>query len=444
MSQFRDDWYELAPPWLRTGNAERYIYVLELHRDLLMEKANQAVKIRLPGQGDASQIPYLAHDRALIQGPNEPDAAFIARLKGAFAAWGRAGSAPAALLQLQAYTQGFQPGIPDTAAIMRIVSDERFRDASDSDGINSWYSVLAGDPIGQEPAFVNVSPHNFNWSGSAPGEFPATWRAWLILYQYAVDTGQTGASAVYASAGGGSFTEATCGEIVDGVWVPTTSGTPVNAPFVTVTGLSGLTNDNVGDIITFTGSAHRDNNGPQQIVQVLDATSCVIANKSNTTPDAGPLGWSIARYPWIPPALAMGSPGTVWGEGELAIPTADTGSNVRGLWRPTALAGVGERPTYAWGMRVSSFVIDTVRAILKTWKGGGTYYPNIVVCYDGPDGAYSPTSTYPFNPDGGFGEVGYLPLGGGVWVPTRQISSTWDTYCQGTGVANACGVENIS
>lgn len=442
MSQFRDDWYELAPPWLRTGNAERYIYVLELHRDLLMEKSNQAQKIRLPGQGDASQIPYLAHDRALVQGPNEPDAAFIARLKDAFAAWARAGSAAAVLLQLQAYSQGFQPDIPDTAAVLRIVGDKRFLSETDTDGINSWYSVLAGDPIGQEPTFVNVTPHNFDWGSDAVGELPAVWRAWLVLYQYAVDTGQTGASAVYASAGGGSFTEATCGHIVAGVWVPTTSGTPINAPFVTLTGLSSLTNDNVGDVITITGSVHPSNNGVHQIVQVLDATSCVIANKLNTTPDAGPLGWSIARYSWIPPALALGSPDTVWGQGESVLPAVDTGSNVRGTWKPTTLASIGERPTYAWGMRVSSLEIDTVRTILKTWKSGGAYYPNIIVCYDGPEGAYSPTSTPPLNPDGSFGKVGALV--DGVWVPTRQIESTWDTYCQGTGVANACGVENIS
>lgn len=73
MAQFRTSWYELAPPWLRTGVAEQYMYTLELPHDLLMEKALQAVNIRIPGKGDVSQLPYLAHDRQLLQGPNESD-----------------------------------------------------------------------------------------------------------------------------------------------------------------------------------------------------------------------------------------------------------------------------------------------------------------------------------------------------------------------------------
>ena len=80
MAQFRDTWPALAPEWLTTGFAEKYMYTLELQRDILLDKMNQAIKIRWPGQGDASQLPYLAHDRQIFQGPNEPVDQFIQRL----------------------------------------------------------------------------------------------------------------------------------------------------------------------------------------------------------------------------------------------------------------------------------------------------------------------------------------------------------------------------
>src|ERR1700761_7780890 len=99
--QFRDSFYQFVPPWLSTGNAEKYFYTLELMRDLLMEKGNQAIKIRLPGQGDVSQIPYLAFDRQLIQGPLESTASFVVRLQEAFPTWNESGSAIAVLGQLQ-------------------------------------------------------------------------------------------------------------------------------------------------------------------------------------------------------------------------------------------------------------------------------------------------------------------------------------------------------
>jgi hypothetical protein len=441
--QYRSGWYDLAPPWLRTDNGERYMYTLELMRDLLCEKANQAVRIRMPGLGDASQIPYLAHDRQLVQGPNEPDDAFISRLRAAFPTWASAGSAQAVLLQLQAYTQGFQPGIDDAAAVLRIVSDKRYRSATDTDGVNSWYTVLSGDAIGQPATLQNITPHNFNWSTGVVGEFPGVWRAWLVLYQYAVATGQTGAAGVFASAGGGSFTDP--GHEVGGVWVPRTTGTPVNAPFIEVTGLSGLSADNVGDLIAFTGSAHIGNNHTFQIVGVTDATSCTVVGHGFTpvVPDAGPLGWSLSRYAWIPPGLPFGTPGATWGDGELSTPPVDTGTNRQGNWQPTALAGVGQTPTYSWGLHVSPLSIATVRGLLRAWKSAGTYYPNIIVCYDGADGAFSPTQSYPFNPDGGFGPVGFLATNG-AWLPTRRIESYYNAFCQGTGQALACGVENIT
>lgn len=429
MPQFRDSFYGLVPPWLSTGDAEKYFYTLELMRDLLMEKSNQAQKIRLPGQGDSSQIPFLAHDRQLVQGPLEPDASFILRLREAFPTWNEAGSAPAVLGQLQCYAQGRQ--VDRTEPEFAIVSNPRTLQGGAI--VNTWWTLNYDDPIGTKP-LLSMVPENFDWDGNNA----ATWRAWLVIYQH-LDFAPSHNGASITAAGDGSFVLADLGEEVDGVWVPKTSGTAVNAPFLTVAGLAGLSVSDVGKILALAGSVNANNNGSFQIARVLSSTSCVIVNPSGAV-DAGPLTWTVAAYPWMPPGPAWGTPGLVWGEGEGTPPQVDTGSNVGGVWQPTELVSTGERPAFSWGLYVDSLEIVTIRELVRTWKSTGTYYPNIIICYGDE---YSRTSSGAGNPDGSFGEVGYDP-GAGVWVPTRALASPWDCYCQGTGRAVACSLENMS
>jgi hypothetical protein len=408
LTQFRDNFYSLCPPWLTQGNAEKYLYTLELMRDLLMEKCNQAIKIRLPGQGDVSQIPYLAFDRQLVQGPLESTDGFILRLQNAFPTWNEAGSTIAVLGQLQAYAQGRQSvTLPQFA----IVSNPRT--LVDLSTVNTWWTLNYDDPIGTEPLLSTVAS-NFDWDGHDE----KTWRSWLVIYQYLDPPTAAGSSATITTATGGSFTDP--GHLVAGVWVPRTSGTPVNAPFLVVHGLAGIQPSSAGSVITISGSVNPTNNGTFQIAKALSPTSCIIVNPDGVAGDAGPL---------------------MWGEGESTPPPVDTGSNVGGIWQPTTLVSAGEAPDFSWGLRVSSLEIVTIRNLVKTWKSAGTYYPNLIVCYDGPDGAYSRTDGTN-NPDGTFGDVG--ALADGVWVPTRRLVSPWDCYCQGTGRAIACGVENIT
>lgn len=433
MPQFRDSFYELVPPWLRTGNAERYLYTLELMRDLLMEKANQAQKIRLPGQGDPSQIPFLAFDRQLVQGPLESNPNFIDRLKGAFETWNKAGSAIAVLGQLQAYAQGRQ-----TYNRRQFVIVSNQRTLVGGTRVNQWWQLNYSTPLGDTPLNALV-PHNFDWDGDTS----KTWRAWLVIFQYLDAATLSGSNAQISTASGGSFVAADAGEEVDGVWVPKSSGTALNAPFLTVAGLSGLLPSHVGSMLTLSGSVNPTNNGTFQIAYVITASACIIVNKEGVPLDAGPLDWELATYPWIPPGPAWGTPGMVWGEGEGSPPPIDTGSNVGGVWKPGTIVGVGERPTFSWGLYIDALEIETLRNLTRTWKSAGTYYPNIIVAYDGEDGAYSRTSGEGTgNPDGTFGPLGSTV--DGVFVPTRLISSPYNAFCQGTGRAVACSVENMT
>jgi hypothetical protein len=437
VTQYRDSWYSLAPPWLTTGNAEKYIYTLQLCTDLLLDKMNQAIKIRLPGQGDASQLPFLAHDRALVQGPGESDAAFIERLIAAFAAWGLAGSRVAVLAELQAYIQNLQPGVAGALPELAIVGGYY---AGSGESVATWDTLYNDTSIGAPPAHAIIQPSNFNWDGKSQ-----SWRTWLIMYMALVATGQSGTSAATSTATGGSY--ANPGHNVSGVWVPATSGTPVNAPFMTVTGLSGMTSANVGQWLTTSGSAHAGNNGTFPITAYVSATSVVIANPNGVASDAGPIVWSVGEYPFIGPGPVWGAPGIVFGQGELAVSPVDTGANVGGIWQPTTISGTTSSPIYSWGLDVAATLIEQIRSLVMQWKSAGTYYHDIIVAFDGGTGAagsaYSPNSSPGSgNPDGTFG--GHGKNVGGVWVPNRLISSEFDCYCQGTQSWHACSVPNVT
>jgi hypothetical protein len=134
----------------------------------------------------------------------------------------------------------------------------------------------------------------------------------------------------------------------------------------------------------------------------------------------------------------------VWGQGEGTPPPIDTGGIIGGVWQPTRLGSAGELPAFSWGLYVNTLEIVTIRGLVKTWKSAGTYYPNIIICYGGLDGEYQRTSSVlTGNPGGTFGPVGALDIFG-VWVPTRLLTSPWDCYCQGTGRAAACSLENLT
>jgi hypothetical protein len=440
--QFRTSFPELpVPPWLRTGNGYAYMFTLEACRDLLCRKAFEAMTIRLPGVGDYSNLPYLAFDRNLQQGPAEPNASFAARLTGAIGAWGESGSAESVLWQLQAYMTDLQPGVDPALPLLTIVSNPT--NVVPLQRRVTWTQLYHGDAQGAPVTLTTVKPQNFSWDGNNK----ATWRRWLILPMALVPVPGLSGSAGKSGAAASSACFTAPGQNVGGVWVPATSGTPVNSPWLTVFGLSGLTAAQVGQWIAISGGAP-GNNGTFPIVSVTNSTTCVIANPNGVAHDLGPFTWSIGQYPFIGPGPAWGAPGYVFGQGELVTPPTDTGANIGGVWQPTpSEAGLTAQPSISWGLNCSSLVIVSMRAIVKLWKSAGSYYPHIVVAFDAGDGssgsAYSPNSDEGSgNPDGSFGSVGEDV--NGVWVPTRLITSTWDCYCQGTGVAQNCSVENRS
>ena len=402
-------------------NGQAYLFSLGTIDDLILDKMTQAVTIRIPGKGDVSQIPYLADDRSLEQGPAETNASFIQRLQSAFPDAKIWGSRYSILRELQAYMQNLQPGVSAPLPQMLIVG------GNDASGVvpagdsappgltipsqSTWDEMFFSTAIGAPPVHTTVSPANFNWDGHSK-----PWRSWLVLFMSLVPTGLSGSGAALVSASAGSLPG---GHNVNGVWVPLTSGTPVNSPWITISGMSGLTSNNVGQWVTFADFGQSPNNGVFPIVEVISATECVIANPNAAFPDSGGF-WSIGSYPWIGPALPWGS--------------------------PTAPA-FSATSTVSFALNCSSALIQSIRQIVKKRKAAHAYYPHIIVAFDGGTGAtgsaYSPSSAQGAgNPDGSFGASGKNVAG--VWVPTRLISSTFDAYCDGTGQYANCSVQNVT
>lgn len=385
--------YDLAspassPPWLlkEDGNAKRYLYGLGLPFDSLLQKMFDAMRAKCPGLADASAIPFQAADRRLVQGPAESNEPFVLRLKGAFDAWGIVGSRKAVANQLQAYMTGLQPGVATSLPVFTIVGGNL--------DLTTWDTVYGYMAQGDQPAHSTVTPANWDWDGELK-----PWRAWLILYMHLVETGLTGAAGRVTATGGSGVTGVTSG-------------------FATMTGIGGVTDDDVQRYITVTGAASAANNGTFQIVANLgDGRTITIANPDAVAPDANnfSINWTIGEYPYIGPAPVWGSPDAVWGDDN------------------------------TWGVNCSPEVIESIRNIVKRWKSGTTYYPNIIISFGGADGTagseFSALSSQGAgNPDGTWTNWGKNV--DGVWVPSKETLNPFTSFCDGTARAIRCYEKN--
>lgn len=240
----------------------------------------------------------------------------------------------------------------------------------------SWDLYYSGDDPKQAPNHVLPAPANWAWDDAVQW-----WRAWLVLYFTAQFTGLLGAHASITVASGG---------------------------MVTLTGLSGLGSTNVGNTLSVSGAASGGNNGVWRIEQVFSGTSCLVSNPTAVAPDAnnGSITWSIDSYPTVGPGAAKGAPGHV--KGDL---------------------------TRSKGLSCPPGVIAGVREILSEWKRASSYYPEILVAFDGGTGlagnTFSPYSSPGVgNPDVHFAHFGKYVAGASV--PARVIGGPlgkFDCYC---------------
>lgn len=361
MASQRESAFTLSPPWLRTGAGQRYLYNLGLASDALLEKMQEGMVARMPGEGTDSALPYLGADRVMVQGPGELNSAFAARLTRAFETWQHAGSRPAILKQALGYVAS-QDAIFDTpcpvATIVR---------ASGGGAYASWSTYYSGDSFNtQPPANVRVAPANWNWDGQY-------WRpqAFLVLFFPTHLRNIGGTTAAISSASGG---------------------------FADVSGLSGIPTDVVGNFILLSGCTSGANNGAWQVTEYLSTTSVRIANVDAVSPDAsdGAISWDLLSFPTGGPQLAWDTPGLVWdGDG------------------------------LAWDLNCDPGYVKQLQALVRLWHSAGTYYPSIIFSFapgtGAADGQFTPYGTAGANNPGGDWGTG-IKVVDGVVVPSRNTN----------------------
>ena len=376
----------VSPPWLSTGVAQLYLGNLALGADALLSKLNQAMLAHMPGLGTTTALTYIGNDRVLPQGPNETNAQYIQRLTEAFDTWDHAGATQGVLGQT--YWYFYNPSITYSSVLptMEIIAGNKSYTKFD-------YLTTVSNPA-LPPNHQQVSPGNFNWDNLF---YP--WRAWLVLFSQPKNDVQSGSAASLTT-------------ITDG--------------FQTVTGLSGMTANCVGEYLVVTGAASSANNSAFQIASYLSPTSVVIANSQGVANDAnnGSISWTVQYFPAIAPAPVIGSPGMVFG--------ANATASMSGLYH-NALISIG--------LLTANNTFTALRPLVRLWKSATTFYPWFIISFGGDSGLagseFSPNSSEGSgNPDGTWGHWG--KLSNGKWVAARNTGSgnyhNFVSFVDGTGI----------
>lgn len=168
-SQQRDVIKQISPPFLCSGTNERYMYLLGLHSDGLIDKMNQAMRARIPGLGTPSALGYIGLDRVIQQGPVETNDSFASRLTKAYDAWHYAGNRRATMQQAYIYMQQFITAQAGQIPVIVTVN---------SDGTNAvWDTFYSSSDINLPPSHQRVTTTNWDWDGLG-----RWWWAWLIFF----------------------------------------------------------------------------------------------------------------------------------------------------------------------------------------------------------------------------------------------------------------------
>lgn len=78
---FRDRIRRASPPWLQRGLAEKILYSIGVHIDLLGDVTAAGVKLRFPGLYSNESLALIGRERRITRGQSEESPAYAARLR---------------------------------------------------------------------------------------------------------------------------------------------------------------------------------------------------------------------------------------------------------------------------------------------------------------------------------------------------------------------------
>ena len=173
----------IAPTYLSGPVGGRYMYSMGIVYDGLTDAAGYAVRARFPSLAPTDAYPWIAQDRQIFQGANEPNASFVARSIQWLDLWRHAGSSTGVLLAILAQVS---PAQPEVFTVSTTGVDPRFATVPYS----SWDTYQKGIspfPPGQTnptpPDHYLTAPANWKWDSVSLPNYATWmyWRKWVVI-----------------------------------------------------------------------------------------------------------------------------------------------------------------------------------------------------------------------------------------------------------------------
>lgn len=164
MGSLRDALKDISPPWLSTGNGEKFMYCSGLLIDVQLQRLVTTILSRFPLKALPSALANLGSDRNIVRGFYETDKAYAARIAQALTDWHYAGMPRSIMRQLLGLLSPKNP-------MIRLI-----------DNLNNW-STYADQANSQLPPTHNDTLiYPFNWDNTA------TWQFFTVIYNNLVGT----------------------------------------------------------------------------------------------------------------------------------------------------------------------------------------------------------------------------------------------------------------
>jgi len=173
----------ISPTYLRGPVMSSYRYSMSVLYDDLIDLATLAVFAGLASYAPPDALPWIALDRQVFQGPNEPVTVYIPRLAQWLDAAKFAGSTTAVMVALLAW---FYPLAPKMLMVQSS-GPTAFSTLMSS----TWYTYQAGSApfpppstVPTPPARYLTIPVNWEWDNLGPPFYSPWmyWRSWIVIF----------------------------------------------------------------------------------------------------------------------------------------------------------------------------------------------------------------------------------------------------------------------
>lgn len=152
--------------------AQRFLWLLGLPSDGVLEKANQGVHSHFVRQAQGDALAYLGSDRGVVHGLTESDASYAGRVARALDDWHVAGSAWSVLGQVLGYVLSAQPR---ALAISSVYTAAGVLDST------QWDFFTAGADTAHPPTHLLNGAGNWDWDSASPQDGSWSPLRWYLV-----------------------------------------------------------------------------------------------------------------------------------------------------------------------------------------------------------------------------------------------------------------------